>query len=245
MDYLCQPPDVRIHLNKRHTYATRITTVDLFVVIGEVRSRCNTSTSILLKWESNEIEELNGLFMMSDHLEITSQNLTIKPRRWKVGLYFIRLIAEMTKEEGAVNYDYGFLRVVLPDLVAKVRGAEKAVKGTGNIVLDGTDCYDPDNPSAKDQGMVFTWLCRRENEEFSNMETLPIESSLGRAKVLGGCFGYGVGKMNTTESIIEIDINRMPSNSAFVFKLIVEKKNRAAVAFHNLTVESSIDFSIR
>ncbi|XP_015751283.1 PREDICTED: sperm receptor for egg jelly-like isoform X1 [Acropora digitifera] len=183
--------------------------------------------------------------MMSDHLEITSQNLTIKPRRWKVGLYFIRLIAEMTKEEGAVNYDYGFLRVVLPDLVAKVRGPKKAVKGTGNIVLDGTDCYDPDNPSAKDQGMVFTWLCRRENEEFSNMETLPIESSLGRAKVLGGCFGYGVGKMNTTESIIEIDTNRMPSKTTFVFKLIVEKENRTAVAFHNLTVESSIDFSIR
>lgn len=214
-------------------------------MIGEVRSRCNTSTSILLSWEINEIEELTGAFMMSDGTVVASQNLTIKPRRLKVGLYFIRLIAEMRKEEGAVNYDYGFLRVVLPDLVAKVRGAKMAVKGTGNFVLDGTDCYDPDNPSAKDQGMVFTWLCRRESEEFSNMETLPIESPFGRAKVLGGCFGYGVGKMNTTESIIEIDINRMPSKSTFVFKLIVEKENRTAVTFHYLTVESSIDFSIR
>lgn len=245
VDYRCQPPIVSIHLNKTHTCATRITTVDLFVVIGEVRSRCNTSTSMLLSWESNEIEELNGAFMMSDRLAVASQNLTIEPRRFKVGLYFIRLTAEMTKEEGAVNYDYGFLRVVLPDLVAKVRGVKKAVKGTGNIVLDGTDCYDPDNPSAKDQGMVFTWLCRRDSEEFSNMETLPIESSLGRAKALGGCFGYGVGKMNTTEPILEIDISKMPSKSTFVFKLIVQKENRTAVAFHNLTVESSIDFSIR
>ncbi|XP_068682590.1 polycystin-1-like protein 2 [Montipora foliosa] len=245
LDYTCRPPDVHVDLQKMYTNATRVTTVDLLVVRGEVGIRCNTSSSLLLSWESNEIEEPNGLFMMSDRLAIASLNLTIEPGRLKVGLYFIRLIAEMTKEEGALNYDYGFLRVVLPDLVAKVRGVNKAVKGTGNIILDATDSYDPDNSAAQEQGMAFTWLCRRENEEFSNMETLPIDSSLGRAKVLGGCFGYGVGKMNTTEPLLEINMNKIGSKSTYVFKLIVEKENRTSVAYHTLRVESSIEFSIR
>ena len=245
VDYLCRPPEVRIHLNKSHLNATRMTTIDMFVVIGEVMRRCNTSTSMRLSWESNLIDDLNGAFTMSQTLDLGSQNLTIKPKRMAVGLYFIRLLAEMTKEEGAIGYDYGFLQVMLPDLVAKISGVDMAVKGTGHIVLDATDSYDPDDPAAKDQGMVFTWLCRREDEDFSNLESLPIDSPLGRQKILGGCFGYGVGKMNTTEPILTVNINRMVSKNSYVFKVIAEKENRSSAAYHTLRVESSIGFSIR
>ena len=245
MDHHCRPPDVHIHLNKTHTDATRITTVDMFVVVGEVTSRCNTSTSMRLTWESNEVEDLNGAFTMSQTLAFASRNLTIEPKRLPIGLYFIRLIAEMTKEEGAIAYDYGFLQVVLPELVAKIRGVNKAVKGTGNVILDATDSYDPHDPAAKDQGMVFTWLCRREDEDFSNLQSLSIDIPLGREKILGGCFGYGVGKMNTTEPILEIEINRMVSKNTYVFKLIVEKDNQTSAVNHTLKVDSSIAFSIR
>ena len=245
VDHQCRPPDVHIHLNKTYTNATKITTVDMFVVVGEVTPRCNTSKSMLLTWESNEVEDLNGAFTMSQTLAVASLNLTIKPKTLSVGLYFIRLIAEMTKEEGAIGYDYGFLQVVLPDLVATIRGVHKVVKGTGNVVLDATDSYDPHDPAAKDQGMVFTWLCRREDEDFSNLQALPIDTPLGREKVLGGCFGYGVGRMNTTEPILEIEINRMVSKNTYVFKLIVEKENQTSAANHTLKVDSSIAFSIR
>ena len=132
-------------------------TSKMFVVVGEVTPRCNTSKSMLLTWESNEVEDLNGAFTMSQTLAVATHNLTVKPKRLPVGLYFIRLIAEMTKEEGAIGYDYGFLQVV----TWSCRGVNKVVKGTGNIVLDATDSYDPHDPDAKDQGMVFTRLCRR------------------------------------------------------------------------------------
>ena len=186
VDHQCRPPDVHIHLNKTYTNATKITTVDMFVVVGEVTPRCNTSKSKLLTWESNEVEYLNGEFTRSQTLAVASRYLTIEPKRLSVGLYFIRLIAEMTKEEGAIGYDYGFLQFVLPDLVAKIRGVHKVVKGTGNVVLDATDSYDPHDPAAKDQGMVFTWLFRREDEDFLNLQSLPIDIPLGREKVLGG-----------------------------------------------------------
>ena len=151
----------------------------------------------------------------------------------------------MNQEEGAINYDYGFLKVVLPDLVAKIRGVSKAVKGTGTIVLDATDSYDPNEPTLKDQGIVFTWLCRREDEAFSSMESLPIDHSYGREKILGGCFGYGVGKLNHTGPTLKIDINKMISQNTYVFMVIVQKENRSSTANHTLRIESSIFFSIR
>ena len=247
MDYRCQPPEVHLQLNKTHFNATRMTTIDMFVVVGKVTIHCNTSTSMLLSWESYEVEEENGAFSVSqvDFTDVRSENLTIAPKKLLVGLYYIRLTAEMTKEEGAINFDYGFLEVVLPNLVAKISGVDKAVKGTGNIFLDATDSYDPAEPSLKDQGLTFTWLCRREDEDLSNMASLPIDNSHGWEKIHGGCFGYGVGMLNTTEPTIEIDIGGMISQNTYVFTVIVQKANRSSAVNHTLRVESSISFSIR
>lgn len=151
----------------------------------------------------------------------------------------------MTKEKGAIDSDFGFLEVVLPEIVAKILGVNKAVKGTGKIVLDASHSYDPYEMNLKDQGLVFTWLCRKEEEDFSNIQSLSIDQSYGRDKVLGGCFGYGVGKLNTTEPTIKIDISGMISQSSYVFKVIVQKGNRSSSANHTLLVESSISFTIR
>ena len=96
---------------KRTPTLHKIATLDMFVVVGEVTPRCNTSKSMLLTWESNEVEDLNGEFTRSQTLAVAFRNLTVEPKRLSVGLYFIRLIAEMTKEEGAIGYDYGFLQV--------------------------------------------------------------------------------------------------------------------------------------
>ena len=200
---------------------------------------------MVLSWESSEASETNGAFSVSQTLKVGSENLTITPKTLSPGLYYVRLFAKMNKEEGAINYDYGFLKVVLPDLVAKIRGVSKAVKGTGTIVLDATDSYDPNETTLKDQGIVFTWLCRREDEDFSNMESLPIDLSYGREKILGGCFGYGVGKLNHTGPTLKIDINKMISQNAYVFMVIVQKENRSSTANHTLRIESSISFSIR
>lgn len=245
MDFLCRPPEVHVQLNKTHVNVTRISTIDMFVVVGKVTKHCNTSSLMVLSWESSEVSEQNGAFSVSQTLDVGSENLTITPKRLSPGLYYVRLIAVMNKEEGAINYDYGFLKVELPDLVAKIRGVIKAVKGTGTIILDATDSYDPHEPTLKDQGIVFTWLCRREDEDFSNMESLPIDYSYGREKILGGCFGYGVGELNSTGPTVEIDINKMISQNTFVFMVIVQKENRSSTANHTLRVESSISFSIR
>ncbi|XP_078349560.1 polycystin-1-like protein 2 isoform X5 [Oculina patagonica] len=245
LDYRCRPPEVHVQLNKTHTNATRITTMDMFVVAGKVIAHCNTSSSMVLSWEGNEVFAQNGAFSLSQVLEVNSENLTIAPKRLSAGLYYIRLIAKMNKEEGATNYDYGFLQVVYPDLVAKIRGVNKVLKGTGKIILDATDSYDPHEPSLKDQGISFKWLCRREDEDFSNMQLLPIDYSYGRERILGGCFGYGVGELNTTEPTIEININKMVSQNTYVFTVILQKENRSSAANHTLRVESSIAFSIR
>lgn len=218
----------------------------MFFVIGEFALRCNTSTSFRLSWDSYEVDGKSGAFKLSPSLQIVgAPKLTIRPKSLRVGLYFIRLVAEMTKEEGALGYDYGFLQVVYPDLVAKIRGVDMVVKGTSDVVLDATDSYDPHDPAARDQGITFTWLCRREDEDFSNLESLPIDTSHGREQVLGGCFGYGVGKMNTTEPFLKISVNKMVSQYSYVFELIVEKQRRSSTASHILRVESSIAFSIR
>ena len=46
--------------------------------------------------------------------------------------------------------------------------------------------------------------------------------------------------MNTTEPILEIEINRMVSKNTYVFKLIVEKGNQTSSANHALKVDSPI-----
>ena len=248
VDYKCRPPDVHIHLNKTHRKAARITAVDMFVIIGEVTAHCNSSSSLLrLSWERSKVNKETGAFAVGPSLDKFrgSKNLTIEPRTLSPGLYYFRLDAEMAEEEGTINSDFGFLEVVLPDIVAKIRGENIAVKGTGKIILDASDSYDPYEKNLKDQGLVFTWLCRREEEDFSSVQLLPIDQSNGRDKVLGGCFGYGVGALNTTEPTIEIDISGMISQSSYVFKVIVQKDNRSSSANHSLLIASSISFAIR
>lgn len=93
--------------------------------------------------------------------------------------------------------------------------------------------------------MVFIWFCWRENEEFLNMEMFLIESLFGRVKVFGGCFGYGVGKMNIIEFFLEINMNKIGFKSIYVFKLIVEKENWIFVVYYILRVELFIEFFIR
>lgn len=70
------------------------------------------------------------------------ENFIIIFKMFLLGLYYVRLFVEMNKEEGVINYDYGFFKVVLLDFVVKIWGVRKVVKGIGMIVLDVIDFYD-------------------------------------------------------------------------------------------------------
>ena len=246
MDFQCRPPDVHIDLNKSIATPTKISTVDMFVIVGHVKLTCNTSSSVILSWESNEVDHSkNGAFSMWHVLEVGKENVTILPKDFSPGLYYLRLVAEMNKEEGAISYDYGFLEVSLPKLIAKISGVNRALKGTGSLVLDGSDSYDPHEPSSRDRGLEFTWLCQRQDDDFPTLESLPIDAPLNREKFTGSCYGYGVGKLNSSERMIRVDIKRMTSKKSYVFQLIVKKDDRIASAYHLLRVDSSIKFSIR
>lgn len=123
----------------------RIIVVDMFVIIGEVIIYCNFFFFLLfLLWERSKVNKESGVFVVGLFLDKFRgfKNFIIELRMLFFGLYYFRLVVEMIKEEGVIDFDFGFLEVVLLDIVVKICGKNKVVKGIGKIILDVLDFYD-------------------------------------------------------------------------------------------------------
>ena len=227
--------------------ALAISTLESLVLEATVSLKCQTTNNTLYVWEASAVDNANKQFQSFTTLANGVKNTTIEPRALLPGYHYIRFKAEMIGQEGTRGYDFGFIRIIYPELVPKVNGPSSFVKGSGSLTLDGIGSFDPDlsGPSRHD-GLSYTWFCRRENEDFSKMPSFPVDVSLGGPRNKGGCFGYGPGRLSAKTKELTLDPAVIKAKLHYVIELVVSKEERRSrAAIHRLFIISALQFSFK
>ena len=129
-------------------------------------------------------------------------------------------------------YDKGYIIIRPSPLVAIISGETEITRGNKQVInLNGSESYDPHVGHGALETLTFYWLCKRSDENFPSENPLAMEivsiplnhSGVSR----GGCFGTGIGRMESTDPVITLNASAMENASAsYVFQLMVTKDAR-------------------
>ena len=146
-------------------------------------------------------------------------------------LYFSFVVVQGENETELV-YDKGYIMILLSPLVVMISGETEITRGNKQIfTLNGSESYDPHVGPGKLVSLTFHWLCRKSHETFptENPFEIPVLSIPlnGTHASDAGCFGTGIGKLESNEPVVVLNASVMASISdSYVFKLFVTKDAR-------------------
>ena len=149
-------------------------------------------------------------------------------------LYFSFTVLQGNNNITESAYDKGYIIIRPLPLVAIILGETEITRGSKqNFILNGSESYDPHVGPRMLDGMTFYWLCKRSDEDFPTEHPLEIQVVSiplnGSKSSGGGCFGTGIGRLESTEPVIVLNASLMQnSSSSYVLQLIVAKDNRTA-----------------
>lgn len=137
-----------------------------------------------------------------------------------------------------IAYDYGYVRIILPPLVANIAAPCSVIKGNETvIIISAAESYDPERRHKKSEGLTLTWYCSEENTSRDNHDELSTVSP----NDAGGC----QGKINNSSPLLYLNLNNLRGNNTYVFEVVVQKGDRSSNATHKLRVEEPFVISIR
>lgn len=139
----------------------------------------------------------------------------------------------MIRSQGAIGYDYGFLKVVIPELVAKISGKQK-VRKNDDIILDGLGSFDPIFKFLGPRFLRFHWSCKGKP---SNM---PLENTIGKLQECSKSTPNNGRKGKT----LRVKTNQLEAGD-YIFSLKVSKQNRRTTAHFKVTLLPATVLTIR
>ena len=239
------------------------------IIQAAVQLRCIKIRDVEHRWDISSINSKTGAF--SSFVTITKNlsnidsntrkvvpyisisadknTIAIHPGHLTVGLHYIRLTINTRNYSEAWNYDFGFLRVVRPNIGAQIIGPTSVVKFKDTVTLRADNLFDPElKTMINSTGYIFTWFCRREGENHTAAtNSTPVDFAHGRIRGVGGCFGYGSGKFTKQNNVLIIDPTwGMQTNRTYTIELLASnEERRSQVATHKLFVTSGLQASVR
>jgi len=106
-------------------------------------------------------------------------------------------------------------------------GQRRSVGYELDMVLDGGESKDPDDPNNK-TGIIYEWSCRK------NEETFP--SQFDPPNPTGGCWGNGVYTINSTTTKTSIYTGDFFQNAIYVFRLTCKRDSRESSFEQSVTI---------
>ena len=181
--------------------------------------------------DSNAI--LNGTIVSANTNEWTLSDHHLPFAHDLHALYFVFTIAQGNSNKTEKVYDKGYIIIQPSPLVAIISGETEITRGNKqNIILNGSKSYDPHVGPGALETLTFYWLCKKSNEEFPSENVLEIQvlsAPLNGSDSDGGCFGTGIGRLESTEPVVVLNASVMGTTSAsYIFKLIVTKDARTS-----------------
>ena len=149
-------------------------------------------------------------------------------------LYFVFTIIQGDNKKAETAYDKSYIILRPQPLVAIISGETEITRGNKqNIILNGSKSYDPHVGPRALETLTFYWFCKKLNEEFPTEKPLEIQvvpiSLNGSEASDGGCFGTGIGRLESTEPVVVLNASAMHNSSgSYVFQLVVAKDARTS-----------------
>lgn len=234
----CSYPQVNISLNKTLAEADVLYTTQNITVHAKTKPG-NCHKTIYFQWEiakaSDHTSEFGMFIAQGDVFKNKSGILQLSGSELVEGFLYIRCAAFKRHLRGEIvveTYDYGYVRVLNPPLIALISGSTTAIKGNGSVELDASNSYDPIATENNRSGLNFSWFCRRR------------DSTLTKARTRS-CYGQHSERLSSTGSILIVDVDKMDANYTYVFELVIIKDRRVSRAFHALTVSPPYVISLR
>lgn len=219
-----------------------------FPLPAAFQDNCNTSNDYQLYWEICKCDENTGA--CDSVIPYGSGWKPERPKKLFPRLFggncylYIRCVFKKLSQRGLPSidvkaYSYGYVRLMLPNLVAKVLGPDKVVRGNRTVLqLDASKSYDPDMVHMKTKGMTFQWICKQAEGGSSLVKTARKGITDQAEEKLHGCY-------NLTSPVLSVNLQALKGNRTYIFKIVIQKGGRTTQASHELRVEDPFIFSIR
>ena len=229
-------------LEKSLENATVIYTTGSFPVRAIFQDDCDTSNGYKLYWEVCKCEQETGSCNdIIPYGRIPGNTRKIYPRVFGAGYLYVRCLVK-DANSNTITYDYGYIRITLPPLVARIEGPSAVIKGNESVVIiSAAESYDPEKRHKKTEGLTLTWYCRQENMSHDNHDQFSTVSP----QEAGVCQGDNTGKINNSSPLLYLDVNILKGNTKYIFDIVVQKGDRSANATHELRVEEPFVIYIR
>ena len=177
---------------------------------------------------------LNGTIVSAKKSDWTLSNYHLPFAHVLHVLYFVFTVVQGDDNKTEIAHDKGYIILRPLPLVAIISGETEITRGNKqNIILNGSKSYDPHVGPGTLETLTFYWFCKKSNEEFPTENPLEIQvvpiSLNGSETSGGGCFGTGIGRLESTEPVVMLNASAMQNSSAsYVFQLVVAKDARTS-----------------
>ena len=197
------------------------------------------------KWELSTVDEGTGQFSPFIILSDNRSNITVNSQEIAVGFTYVRVSALPKSTTGAIDYDFGFIRI-LPSLQVKISGPKKVFKGGGAIELHAiTHGELQDSFGSKAPNVAFAWSCGEDNTTTSNA-SLEYDVPFNNRTSTKGCFGYDPGiPHSTSEQRIVINPDFLIAERTYVVQVLVTQGSRSVKASHRIFIDKNISLTIK
>ena len=153
------------------------------------------------------------------------------------GYVYVQCVVEIKGDFGSMTYDYGFLNIVPDPLVVRITDITHESESWTTIRLSASNSYDAGRKSHGTLGLHFTWFCKLENETFPDSTEQVVDVAFGRKASHSGCFGFGPGRLTSTNVELKFNIIDMVKSQKYIFKLVVNKDSRNASSEYEFDVK--------
>lgn len=190
------------------------------------------------------MDEGTGQFSPFIILADNRSNLTVNSQEIAVGFTYVRVSAISKSSNGAIDYDFGFIRI-LPNLQAKIAGPKKAFKGGGPIELHTiTHGELQDSFGSKAPNVAFAWSCGEDNTTTSN-SSLEYDVPFNNRTSTKACFGHDPGiPHSTSEQRVVINPDFMIAKRTYVLQVLVTQGSRSVKVSHRIFIDKNISLTI-
>lgn len=210
---------------------------------------CEASKVTNFTWKCYEVDTKTNAeieFKLDSGIakEWDKADLTLNKRALNHGMYKCCFTLNMTEMIGVVGTACGYLKIIQSKLVPKLVGGSYRVFGYNQSkILDGTQSNDPDTAPEtieKDTNIKCYFFCKSDNDTYTFPDCLKLDENLPKVPpkrviptgnntnnitYLGGCFGDGPGRLNTTTCSMALFTGDMQENTTYDLQMCMLHKD--------------------
>ena len=208
----------------------------------QLERSCQPTTTILYSWKFSKIDKETGLF---GPLQPFGRKDTFKLplHMFGIGYAYVQCEVQLPGDTTFMTLANGYMRIVRDLLVADITDITET---RSKITLSAEKSFDAGGRRFGTRGLQFTWFCRLAGESFLDVnERYAVNESCGGVQANTGCFGYGPGRLTSTDEVLVLNMAEMVESKKYIFKLVIYKDNRNASAEYELEVKPLASIFVR